>query len=229
MPVTEPGSLVGTTDMSPEQARGQEVDVRSDIWSLGVVLYEMVAYRHPFAGGTRADVLVAVLDREPALLPDANRHLPAELQRIVGRALRKDPDERYQVMKDLMLDLEALRTEVASGDRSRASDPQRDVAARLTGWAPSPSQLVLHGRACGGVCRRDAGSSRRPRVPPCDVVLRITRKPLQLVVAACVAEDDIVAGSGEQESQLAAHQPRPENANPHPSPFPHCEASSPNQ
>jgi serine/threonine-protein kinase len=115
---TVSGSLVGTPDyMSPEQARGHNVDARTDIWALGALLYEMVAHRPPFTGSTRADVLVSVLDHEPAPLTDLAPHVPPELQRIVRKALRKDPEQRYQVIKDLLLDLEVLRDEVAAIDR----------------------------------------------------------------------------------------------------------------
>ncbi len=123
---TDPGTVVGTIDyMSPEQARGQEVDARTDIWALGVVLYEMVAGRSPFSGTSRSDVLVAILDREPPPLSGVTPSVPAELERIVGKALRKNPEQRYQVMKDLLLDLEALRGEIASPSSSRAFRRQR--------------------------------------------------------------------------------------------------------
>jgi serine/threonine-protein kinase len=126
---TVAGSLVGTPEyMSPEQARGHGVDARTDIWALGVLLYEMVAHRPPFAGSTRADVLVSVLDHEPAPLTELDPNVPAELQRILRKALRKDPEQRYQVVKDLLLDLEVLRDEVATIDR--VAKRQRHLAHR---------------------------------------------------------------------------------------------------
>jgi eukaryotic-like serine/threonine-protein kinase len=107
---TATGVVVGTTAyMSPEQARGQEVDARADIWSVGVILYEMVARRLPFLGKTPTDRVAAILEREPLPLGRARRGVPAELERVVGRALAKDRDERYERAADLSEDLRRLR------------------------------------------------------------------------------------------------------------------------
>jgi eukaryotic-like serine/threonine-protein kinase len=110
---TEPGTVMGTAHyMSPEQARGLDVDARSDTFSFGALLYEMVAGRRPFDGATTTDVILAVVDREPPPLSELAPAAPAELQRIVAKALRKDREERYQHVKDLLLDLKELRQEV---------------------------------------------------------------------------------------------------------------------
>lgn len=110
---TNPGTVMGTAAyMSPEQARGFEVDVRTDIWSLGCVLYEMATTRAPFTGGTTSDVIVSVLEKEPPPLTAHFPAAPAELQRIIRKALRKEREERYQTVKDLLVDLRALRQDL---------------------------------------------------------------------------------------------------------------------
>ncbi len=96
---TGPGTVMGTVSyMSPEQARGLPVDERTDIWSLGVMLYEMVAGRVPFEGETATDVLATILHHEPTSLLLHRRDVPVELERIVEKALAKDSEERYQVV-----------------------------------------------------------------------------------------------------------------------------------
>src|SRR2546423_9927218 len=110
---TAPGLIMGTVNyMSPEQARGVEVDERTDIFSLGAVLYEMIAGRSPFDGETTSDVISLLLQKEPQPLARLAPDVPAELARIVMKALRKDREERYQVVKDMLLDLKSLKEEL---------------------------------------------------------------------------------------------------------------------
>jgi serine/threonine-protein kinase len=111
---TAPGTVLGTISyMSPEQARGQEVDARSDLFSLGIVLYELATGRLPFDGATPSDVLAAILQNEPPSLTELTPSPPAEFQRIVTRALRKERDERYQTADALLHDLRALQHSLA--------------------------------------------------------------------------------------------------------------------
>ena len=111
---TKPGVVMGTVNyMSPEQARGKETDSRTDIWSLGVVLYEMASGGEmPFAGETASDIVAAILRTEPLRLSHFVSTVPVELERIVGKSLRKNADDRYQSIKDLYIDLKDLRQEL---------------------------------------------------------------------------------------------------------------------
>ena len=119
---TGSGIVIGTAAyMSPEQARGLSVDHRSDIFSLGAVIYEMVARRKPFEGDTPSDTLASILKTEPPPLSRVVPGVPSELVRIVNKSLRKDREERYQVVKDLWLDLKALKQELEFQDKLDAS------------------------------------------------------------------------------------------------------------
>jgi len=109
---TLPGMILGTLRyMSPEQARGRDVDARTDIFSLGVVLYELITRRPPFAGETSADVIAAIIHTEPAPPSDFVPDVPAELERIMRKALAKNVRDRYQTARDLQLDLQTLKEE----------------------------------------------------------------------------------------------------------------------
>lgn len=115
-PRSEEGKLVGTVAyMSPEQAEGRPVDARSDIFSFGALLYEMVSGRRPFQGDSKLSVLSSILREEPAAISSILPGVPADLEKIIGRCLRKDPARRYQHMDDVRIALEDLKAESESG------------------------------------------------------------------------------------------------------------------
>ncbi|HJP92609.1 MAG TPA: protein kinase [Pyrinomonadaceae bacterium] len=132
---TDAGVVMGTSHyMSPEQARGKPVDARSDIWSLGVVIYEMVAGRIPFEGETSTDVIVAITQKEPPPLARFAPNIPPELDWIVMKALRKDRDERYQTIKELLTDLRRLKQRLEfESELERSAAPVSLSRSKISG------------------------------------------------------------------------------------------------
>jgi eukaryotic-like serine/threonine-protein kinase len=132
---TEAGVVLGTPRyMSPEQARGEKLDVRTDIFSLGVMLYEMIAGRAPFGGTTPSEVIASILRDEPPPLAEYARETPPELQHLVDKALRKNREERHQEIKDLLLDLKNLKQDLELAAR-QASVRTGGLTLRATSGA----------------------------------------------------------------------------------------------
>ncbi|MEW6211922.1 MAG: protein kinase [Acidobacteriota bacterium] len=142
---TEPGLVMGTlTYMSPEQARGRDIDTRTDIFSLGVVLYEMIAQHQPFEGDTPSDVIASILKVTPPPLSRVAPTTPAELQRIVSRAIEKDKQNRYVSAEEMLADLKGLKQEMEfEAKLERTGGFMSSLIIRSTRVSPRYSALAI--------------------------------------------------------------------------------------
>lgn len=144
--LSNPGTLMGTASyMSPEQVRIQPIDKRSDIFSFGVVLYEMLSGRQPFTGSTNTDVIAAILQKEPEQLILKDSGHPAELETLVNKCLEKERTERYQTADELLAELKTLRKRIEAEPRSDGFQSQPEPeAASITTKMPEPvAELTL--------------------------------------------------------------------------------------
>jgi TolA-binding protein len=161
---TTPGMTVGTIAyMSPEQARGEALDTRTDLFSFGLVLYEMATGRRAFGGTTTAIVFDAILNRMPAAVSEVNPDIPVDLDRIIGKAVEKDRQLRYQSALDLGTDLQRLKRDSESSARiaaaSRPVEPAAGVSASAPAVPAASASAVAPASAGYGVAAPAGGAS----------------------------------------------------------------------
>ncbi len=149
--LTSPGAAIGTVAyMSPEQALGRELDARSDLFSFGVVLYEMATGQHAFSGGTTAAIFDAILHKTPTASVRLNPEVPAKLEEIIDKALEKDRDLRCQSAAELRTDLKRLRRDTETGRSATLSGPVPALRPKLR-WRKMALPMVAVGLILAGM------------------------------------------------------------------------------
>ena len=173
---TQEGRILGTVAyMSPEQAEGKQIDHRSDIFSIGIILYEMATGQRPFQGDTTASMLSSILRDTPTSATELNPDLPRDIGRITKRCLSKDPERRYQTAKDVRNELEELKADVDSGEVFEGTPSRQHAKGKP--WLFAVKMLVL--------VLALTGTLTYFLRPPAENVLRLTN-PMQLTVAVGV-------------------------------------------
>ena len=226
--LTKTGSRLGTPAyMSPEQALGESVDRRSDIWSLGVVLYEMVSGQRPFKGEVEAAVTYSIVNEEPEPLTGLRTAVPIELDQLVTKVLAKSPDERYQHIEELIVDLRAVRKQLESGGpkKRRAKEAKRSTL-------PTPLYMLRRPRVAvivlvavltvgllGGWLVRQQSQARRARETALPEIQRLIEAAdffgvfrLLREAEAHLEDEDVVASLWEQASVRVSVESNPTEA-----------------